>query len=729
MEHIRTYRIEGMDCAHCAETIEKGVRRLEGVRAASVNLATATLTLDGEVPRPILADRVKALGYTLADEITASSSRRETQEDKGGLIGFARFLLKERTTRFALAGGALILAGVLALLLGAERVAEVLFVAATLAALLPIAHSGLNNLRINRDFNINLLMTIACIGALLIGETFEGAVVVFLFAVGEALEGYATDRARRSIHALMTLVPASAVRLVNGTEETVPVETLAVGDMILVRPGERIPMDGIVMAGESAVDQAPVTGESIPVHKAAGAVVYAGTVNGDGALEIRVTHLAADNTINRIIRLVEEAQNVRAPSQRVIDQFARWYTPAVTVLAALVAVLPPLLLDVPFYDTPEGHGSLYRALSLLVIACPCALVISTPVTVISAITAAARRGVLIKGGAHLEMLGRVRAIAFDKTGTLTHGQPAVTLTRADDCDSDDHASCDRCDDVLALAAAVERRSAHPLAKAVMAAAEARGVAERYTPASAVQTLAGRGLIGQVNGHPILIGSHTLFDQQHPHSADLCAQAHKAEREGRTTMLLSQDDRVRGFIAVEDQVRPESAAVIAALRAQGLHTTMLTGDHADVAVRVQQRVGVDEVCAELLPQNKVEAVRALQRTYGAAAMVGDGINDTPALAAAAVGIAMGGAGSAQALETSDIALMADDLRGLPFAVRLARFTRRLIRQNVIISFGIKALFVALALGGFTSLWAAILADVGTSLIVTLNGMRPLRSAQE
>lgn len=720
----KTYHVNGMDCAHCAATIEKGVSRLDGVRGVQVNFATGAMTLDGEVSDNLLRERLEALGYGLADE----APRVALANEPGGVIGFFRYLLREDASRFAVAGGALIGVALLALLLRLpEVIANGLFVAATLVALYPVAKSGLRGLWINHDFGINLLMTIAAVGALLIGELAEAATVVFLFAVGEALEGYTTDQARSSLRSLMTLVPPQATRL-NGLgdlrlEEVVPVEALAVGDVIVVRPGERIPMDGTVQTGASGVDQAPVTGESVPVHKAAGDVVYAGTINGAGALEIRVTHLAADNTVNRIIRLVEEAQNSRAPSQRLVDRFASVYTPAIVVLASAIAVLPPLLFNQPFYDTPEGHGWLYRALALLVISCPCSLVISTPVTVISAISAAARRGVLIKGGVHLEALAGVKAFAFDKTGTLTQGKPVVTGTHAVDCTTDE--VCALCDDVLALASAVERRSAHPLARAVVDAAAERGLAAVYTTADAVEMVAGRGVQGRIGERLVTVGSHSLFDAEHPHGADLCAAVDAAEARGQTTMLLSDGERVRGYITVADAPRENSAQVVRALHDLGQTTVMLTGDNAAVAQAIGATVGVDDIRAGLMPEDKVAAVEALTARYGPVAMVGDGVNDTPALAASAVGIAMGGAGSAQALETADIALMADDLAQLPYALRLAQLARRLILENVVLSFGVKLTFVVLALLGLTSLWAAVVADVGMLLLVTLNGLRPLR----
>jgi Zn2+/Cd2+-exporting ATPase len=729
---MKTYTVEGMDCADCARTIEKGVSRLDGVTSAQVDFATSKLHIDGDVPLDVLQQRVEALGYKLQndDRVGAQGNAplQNSPKNPGAIEGFWLYLLSRRETRLAVIGGGLIL---LALVLSVVGVSAILvyaiYVLAMLVALYPIARSGLNNLIINHDFNINLLMSIAAIGAVLIGEYLEGATVIFLFAIGESLEGYTADRARDSLRSLMELAPAQAIRIrrdeASYREEIIPVGQLVPGDTILVKPGERIAMDGTVTTGESEVNQAPITGESMPVHKAAGAEIYAGTINGSGTLEVRVTHLAADNTLNRIIQLVEEAQSVRAPSQRLVDRFARYYTPAVVVIALLVATIPPFLFNAPFHDTADGHGWLYRALSLLVIACPCALVISTPVTVISAITAAARRGVLIKGGAHLEALGQVKAFAFDKTGTLTVGKPAVTTIRSVDCKTGE--TCELCDDVLALASAVERRSTHPLARAVVHEAQTRGLAEAYAPAEAVEMLAGRGVQGTINGKRVTVGNHALFDAEHPHSADLCALVDAAEASGQTSMLLSDGDRVRGFISVADVPRSDSQQIIGELKSLGAATVMLTGDNQTVAQSIGRGVGVDDVRAGLLPADKVDAVQGLLSKYGSAAMVGDGVNDTPALAAATVGIAMGGAGSAQALETADIVLMADDLRQLPYAVRLSRFARQLIVQNIALSFGMKAVFMLLALLGGASLWAAILADVGMSLVVTLNGMRPLR----
>ncbi len=731
------YRIEGMDCANCARELEEGVGRLPGVQRVQVDFATAKMRLEGDVPLPELRKRVESLGKRIQD-------KEAPPTENIGSPNFLSYLLTRTETRLALVGAGIILVGLLFSFIAPLQVlSQPLYVVATIIALVPIARSGLNTLFINHDFNINLLMTVAAVGAILIGQTLEAATVVFLFAVGEALEGYTADRARDSLRSLMSLVPPTALRIRRASlqsnagsnfipigitlspgEETVSVDELNPDDLIRVKPGERIPMDGVVTAGNSGVNQAPITGESIPVNKGINAEVFAGSINGEGALDVRVTRRAEDNTLNRIIRMVEDAQSVRAPSQRMIDRFAHYYTPGVMVLAALVALVPPLLFNAPFYSLADGtQGWLYRALELLVIACPCSLVISTPVTIISAITAAARRGVLIKGGAHLEALSTVKVFAFDKTGTLTQGKPAVTQTRSVDCETG--VSCERCDDVLALASAIEQSSAHPLAKAVVDAAHIRGLDHTYAPAEAVTALDGRGVQGRINGKLVTVGSHSLFDAELPHEHDLCEMVDAAESNGQTTMLLSDGDRVRGFIALADEPRAESQSVIKDLQALGIQTVMLTGDNAAVAKAVGQSVGVDDIRASLLPADKVEAVKGLVTQYGGVAMVGDGVNDTPALAAATVGIAMGGAGSAQALETADIALMADDLRQLPYAVRLSHFARLLIRQNIGISIGLKLAIMLLALAGSGTLWLAVFADVGMSLLVTTNGMRPLR----
>lgn len=720
----QTYRVEGMDCANCARELEDGIRRLSGVEAAHVDYMGARLVVTGSASFEQLQARANALGKSLHTDAQASTPE-QAETSRGGAVGFIDYLLGANETRMALAGALLALVGVVLAALGMldPRTTDGLLLSALIVAVIPIARSGVSGLWINRRFNINMLMTIAAAGAVIIGETLEAAVIVILFAVGEALEGYTVERARRSIRALLALKPRTAWRLDSaGNETQVAADALTIGDRVVVRSGEAVPGDGVIVSGRSAVNQAPITGESLPVERAEGDAVYAGTINGDGVLHVEITAAAEDNTLSRIVKLVEESQAAKAPTQRMIDSFAAIYTPAVTLLALAVAVLPPLLFSAPFFDTPDGHGWLYRALALLVIACPCALVISTPVTVISGLTAAARRGVLIKGGAHLETLGRVKAVAMDKTGTVTEGRPQVVGWRSLNCDGDP--ACAACDDLLGLAAAVEQRSAHPLAGAVVAAAE-RAKAVTYSTAESVESLPGRGISGRVDGHDVLIGSHTFFDAEHPHSDTLCSWAHEAEAQGSTTMLLKSDGMVHGAISFADTLRADAASVVADLHALGLQTSMLTGDHEAAARTIAKQIGIDTVYAGLMPADKADAIRRFRDSHGVTAMVGDGVNDAPALAAADVGVAMGAMGSPQAVETADVALMGDNLRLLPLTIRLARFTRSVIRQNIALSFALKLVFMVLALEGSASLWAAVFADVGMSLIVTTNGMRPLR----
>ena len=564
---------------------------------------------------------------------------------------------------------------------------------------------------------------VAALGAVAIGAWAEGALVVFLFSLGETLESYTMDRARNAIRSLMALAPAEAT-LVRGSEQRrVEVDELEMGDVILVRPGERVPMDGLVRQGRSAVNQAPITGESLPVHKEPGAEIFAGSVNGHGALEIEVTRRAEENTISRVIHMVEEAQAQKAPSHRWVDVFARIYTPAVVGLAVLVAAVPPLFFGEPFLEPGPGagHGWLYRALSLLIIACPCALVISTPVSIVSAISSAARQGVLFKGGAYLEAVGGLRVVAFDKTGTLTHGEPEVTDVVAEEGTEED---------LLQLAAAVESRSEHPLARAVVRAAQERGLS--FPTATEVEAVSGRGVRGVLDGTWLYVGNRALCRELGFSLPDgLAAQGRALEEEqGKTVMFVASGAEggtsIKGLIAVADTVRPDAREALAALKRSGIRqTVMLTGDNERTAAAIAKQAGVDDFRANLLPGEKVEAIEELLAEHGQVAMVGDGINDAPALARATVGIAMGGAGTDQALETGDVALMADALDKLPFAIRLSRRTLNVVRQNIAFSLMLKGAFMALAIPGLATLWMAVFADMGASLIVTLNGMRLLR----
>jgi len=720
-ETTQTYHIGNMDCAGCAREVQAGVEKLDGVDVAYVDFATSTLHLTGNIPYEQLQARIEALGKTI--HVKNKTQNKEDQPKRGGVLGFWDYLWERPSTRLAIYGGVALLVAIATdlLQLAPEGVVNIVYVLAIVIAIKPIAESGVNTLRINHEFNINLLMTIAAVGAIILGEYLEGAMVIFLFAIGEALEGYTADRARDSLRSLVALKPATANRIIGDATEVVPVEHLKIDDRIRVLSGEKIPMDGEVLSGHSSVNQASITGESLPVLKTVKDEVFAGSINGEGTLEVRVTKRSADNTLSRIIDLVQKAQSVRAPSQRLIDQFAHVYTPAVAVVALLIALLPPLLLGQPFWDTPTEHGWFYRALSILVIACPCALVISTPVTVISAITSVARRGVLIKGGAYLEALGRVDAIAFDKTGTLTQGQPTVTATHTDYCSDDE--DCNHCDDLMSLAASVEAQSTHPYAQAIMTSVGQQKLA--YAAAENVKTLTGRGMRGTVAGRTVTIGSHTYFEDTFNHTQYLCDKAKQIESHGQTAVMVHDGESVRGVIAVADTVRDESQSVVAELHTMGIDSVMLTGDNKTVAQAIGDDVGVSDVYAELLPQDKVSSIKTMQTQYKIVAMIGDGINDTPALATAQVGIAMGGAGTAQAMETADIVLMADNLKQLPFSIRVARFARNLIKQNIILSFGLKAVFLLLAMTGNVSMLVAVFADVGMSLIVTLNGMRALK----
>lgn len=738
MSDEQIYHISGMDCTSCAQTVETGVRNLPGVTTCSINFTSEKLRISGDVSPAAVIERVEALGYGVTP-----LSVGEKLTEAAAPSNFLHFLWGRTETRLALLGALLILPGLVFTELGGieHPWIDLLSVAAMVSAGWPIARSAVQSLRLSREININVLMSVAAIGAVIIGAYTEAGMVMVLFALGEALEGYTAGRARNAIRSLMEVVPNVATRLRrvdNRTvEEVVNVHDLAVGDLIAVRPGERIPMDGRVVAGRSSVNQAPITGESRLIEKEIGGEVLASSINGEGALEIEVAKPVEDNTISRLIAMVEDAQEKRAPTQRFVDRFARVYTPAVMVMAILVAVIPPLLFGQPFLN-PDGEtfGWLYRGLALLVVACPCALVISTPVTIISAISNAARNGVLFKGGVFIEALGRVNAIALDKTGTLTLGRPAVLSIRAVDCTQSPTSitqypisnSCEPCADLLALANAVERRSEHPLARAIEDASHRQGVADRYAPAENVTALTGRGVVGQVGGRQITVGSHAYLEDLLTHSQTDCEWANAEAALGYTPLMVGGDGRYLGTITVADTVRESSREAVDELRRSGLKAVvMLTGDSRATAAAIAGQVGVTDVCAELLPDQKVAAVEELRATYGPIAMVGDGINDAPALATADVGVAIGGAlgGSNQAMETADVTLMSDDLRRLPFALHLSRAARRTIWANVILSIGVKLLFFVLVLLGVGTMWMAVLADMGTSLLVTLNGMRLLR----
>lgn len=557
--------------------------------------------------------------------------------------------------------------------------------------------------------DMNLLMAIAVVGAIAIGEWFEGATVAFLFSVSLALESWSVGRARRAVEALLDLAPSIARVRRDDFVLELPPDQVTVGSILLVRPGERIPLDGVVRLGTSHVNQAPITGESVPVVKEPGGIVYAGTINGDGALEVETTKPAQDTTLAHIIKMVGEAQRKRGPAEQWVERFARMYTPAVLALAIAVAVLPPLLLG-------QSWGAwFYRALVLLVIGCPCALVISTPVTVVAGLAAAARQGVLIKGGAFLEAPARIKAVAVDKTGTLTEGKPRVTAVFP----LAEHSE----DELLARAAGMETHTDHPLAHAILVYAAGRKVAP--LPVTDFQILQGKGATGRIDGREYWIGSHRYLEARGQETPDLHGRLEQLSEAGQTVVVVGNDQHVCGLIAIADAVRPDAGAVVHALHAAGVFpVVMLTGDNEPTARAIAAATGVDEVRAELLPEDKVKAVQDLVARYGQVAMVSDGVNDAPAMATATLGIAMGAIGSDAAIETADVALMADDLSKLPWLIRHSKRALSTIRVNIGLSLGVKALFVILTFAGFASLWAAIAADMGVSLVVIANALRLL-----
>ncbi|MBX7257346.1 MAG: cadmium-translocating P-type ATPase [Candidatus Hydrogenedentes bacterium] len=560
--------------------------------------------------------------------------------------------------------------------------------------------------------DMNLLMTVAVIGAVTIGEWFEAAVVTVLFGIALLLESWSVGRARRAISALMDLSPPTAMCVTQtGNTEQKPVAEVDIGSHVMVRPGERVPLDGVVTKGSTTVNQAPITGESKPVPKEVGDEVFAGSINEEGAFEFRTTKAPADTTIARIIRMVEEAQSRRAPSEQWVEWFARYYTPLMMGLSVLVMIVPPIVFG-------GAWGTwFYQGLVLLVIACPCALVISTPVSIVAGLSSAARAGVLIKGGIFLEAPARLRAIAMDKTGTLTRGQPEVQMVVP--------LSGHSAHELLERAAALESQSEHPLARAILRQADAAGV--HFAPAEQFQAIKGKGAQGYINGRLYWIGSHRFLHELGEEEDRVHEEAQRLEDAGHSVIVVGNDTHVCGLISVADAVRPEAKDIVLALKDAGIQrVVMLTGDNNGTAEAIAGEVGVDDAEAELLPEDKVEAVQRLVTAFGSVAMVGDGINDAPALAAASVGIAMGAAGTDAALETADIALMSDDLSKLPWLIEHSKRTLRIIRQNIIFALGLKAVFILLSLAGMATLWMAIAADMGASLLVIFNGLRLLRS---
>jgi Cd2+/Zn2+-exporting ATPase len=693
------FKIEGMDCHEEVAILERRLKHLPGLEDMSADLIGQRLR--------VKYDAAKLTASNIAEAVAQTGMRAWLEhEEPVRAAGSVR-----ARQALVLVSGAALAAGLASRLFDASPLIEVGLLAVS------VVTGGIYTVRralsAARTFSldINVLMLVAVAGAVLIGEWFEAATVVFLFALAQLLEARSMNRARGAIRALMDVTPVEGLVRRGGAERRVSVDEVAIGDTIIVKPGEKIPLDGRVSAGQSFVNQAPVTGESLPVDKGPGDEVFAGTINGRGALDVSVTRLRRDTTLARIIHLVERAQAERAPSQAFVDRFARWYTPAVLALAVGIAVVPPLAAGA------AAGPWLYRALVLLVISCPCALVISTPVSIVSALAGAARKGVLIKGGVHLERTGAVRCVAFDKTGTLTKGRVQVTGVEA--LDGVSRAA------VLGLAASLELRSEHPIGRAIVRRAEADGL--RLAAGDGFQALPGRGAEANIDGSTAVVGSHRLFEERGLCSPAIHERLDALAARGQTAVLVARGGETIGIIAVADELREAGRDAIDLLRRQGVsRVALLTGDNAETARAIAREVGVDEVCAELLPEDKVAAIQDLRRRYGIVAMVGDGVNDAPALATADVGIAMGTAGSDAALETADVALMADELLKVPYAVRLSRATVRNIRANIIFSLALKAAFLALAVGGVATLWMAVVADMGASLIVIANGLRLLRA---
>ncbi|KSV82291.1 heavy metal translocating P-type ATPase [Ensifer sp. ENS08] len=760
------YRVEGMDCASCASKIDTAVRRLSGVEDVSVSVSAGTMSVkfaDENDLATSIVSRVGKLGYRLHPIQAGQASERKAahvcsghdhnhDHDHGDHShdhdhdhdhdhghgdrhdeyahhheGNASQKGETAAAAMGLHGhdhgptsgpwwksgkGKLTIASGLALI-AAYAVGKTIpatepwiFTLAMLVGLLPIARRAFVAATMGTPFSIEMLMTIAAIGAVFIGATEEAAMVVLLFLVGELLEGVAAGKARASIQSLTALVPKSAFVERDGRLDEVPAETLSVGAVILVRPGDRIPADGVILSGESAVDEAPVTGESTPVRKEVDDTVVAGTVNGSGALRVRVTAAAADNTIARIVRMVEEAQESKAPTERFIDRFSRYYTPGVVVVAALVAVLPPLL------SGGSWDEWIYKGLAILLIGCPCALVISTPAAIAASLSAGARRGLLMKGGAVLENVGKVTAAAFDKTGTLTEGKPKVT----------DIVGFGRSEaEVLRLAAALEQGSSHPLARAILERSTADGVA--IPNIATVNAVGGKGLEGTVEGIALFFGSPKAAAERTPLTADEKARVAALNDEGKTVSVLVAGGVIAGAIAMRDEPRPDAAAGVKALTDAGLRVVMLTGDNRRTAEAIGRQFGM-EVRAELLPEDKQRIVRELKAEGFNVAKIGDGINDAPALAAADIGIAMGG-GTDVALETADAAVLHGRVGDVAAMIRLSRSTMRNIVQNITIALGLKAVFLVTTIIGVTGLWPAILADTGATVLVTMNALRLLR----
>jgi Cd2+/Zn2+-exporting ATPase len=720
MERKLDYKITGLDCSEEVAILKRELGNKDGVQGLEFDVLNARMTVTFDpatISEPQIVASVDATGMKAVPWQQRGNQDTETfWQNHGRMImtglsaafvvtGFLTHWYIHRNFWDVLLGG-----------LGEEHVTPVisisLYVCAIAAGAWFVTPKALFAAKKIRP-DMNLLMVVAIIGAMILGEWFEGAMVSFLFALSLLLEHWSVERSRRAIGSLLEMAPKTARfrDSQSGQVRQVPVEDIAVGATVIIRPGEKVPLDGIVTSGSTTVNQAPITGESMPVKKDVEDEVFAGTINQDGAIEIRATKAASDTTLARIIHMVEEAQSRRAPSQQWVDKFAYYYTPAMMILATAIAVLPPLVF---LADWSEW---IYRGLVILVIACPCALVIATPVSIVSALTASARNGVLIKGGVFIEIVGHLKAIALDKTGTLTFGRPEVQEVIA----LNNHTT----EELLTTAAALEANSEHPLAKAILQKAKSQNIA--VDAAREFQAIKGKGAEGQIDGQLFWIGSHRLMHERGEDTPDVHNKVLEFEDAGHTVVAIGNDDHVCGIISIADTVRPEAQKAISAIKKAGIgQTVMLTGDNAGTAKAIADKVGIDHYKAELLPEDKVNAIKSLLNECGQIAMVGDGINDAPALATATCGIAMGAMGTDAALETADIALMSDELEKIPWLIYKSRNTLKIIKENIAFSLGLKLLFITLTLFGLASLWMAIAADTGATLLVTFNALRLLKS---
>ncbi|SCX61879.1 cation-translocating P-type ATPase [Variovorax sp. EL159] len=704
------FRIPTMDCAVEESEIRRALEPIAGVKALRFRLGERTMAIttdEGVLPEALAAIRKAGFKPEPLNAAGGPASGSQAAAAPAQIAGMSTGLVR--------------LIAALVLAVAAESISFLALdglgfkAAEVILALGAIGLAGLDTYKkgfaalVRGRLNINALMAVAVTGAFIIGQWPEAAMVMALYAIAELIEARAVDRARNAIQSLLALAPEQAeVKQADGSWQTVMANAVELGAVARIRPGERVPLDGVVTAGTSAIDQAPVTGESIPVDKTIGDPVFAGTINQTAALEFRVTAVASNTTLARIIHAVEEAQGSRAPTQRFVDKFAAIYTPTVFVLALAVAVLTPLFLDWTWMQ------SIYKALVLLVIACPCALVISTPVTVVSALAAAARRGILIKGGTYLEEARKLKAIALDKTGTITEGKPKLVESVLIDTSGNQAA-------VYAIAASIAGRSDHPVSKAIV-----EGLKGQQDEVADFTALPGRGVQAALAGQTYVLGNHRLIEERGLCTPALEAELQRHEEAGRTVTLLASGQAVLALFAVADTIKESSQAAIAELRALGVAPVMLTGDNTATAKTIGAHAGIDDVRGNLLPEEKLDAIRAMQQRYGAAAMTGDGINDAPALAQADIGFAMGGAGTDTAMEAADVVIMNDDLRRIPETIRLSRRAHAVLWQNITLALGIKGVFFVLAVFGSATMWMAVFADMGASLLVVANGLRLMRT---